>query len=63
LGKKMERLNALSPLAVLNRGYSICHREDDGKLVRNAQDVIPGERVAITLRHGQLHAKVVAHAG
>lgn len=63
LEKKMERLNGLSPLAVLNRGYSICFRAADGKLVRNAQEVIPGDLVGITLRHGQLHAKVVAHAG
>ncbi len=50
-------LNALSPLATLGRGYSICRRAD-GSIVRAAQDVAAGESIRVTLGRGSLGAEV-----
>jgi len=51
------RLEALSPLQILARGYSICRRAD-GRIVRNADGVSPGERVIILLHAGGLSCLV-----
>jgi exodeoxyribonuclease VII large subunit len=45
-----DRLDALSPLRVLARGYAIALRRD-GRAVRSAGEVKPGE--ALTLKLGQ----------
>ncbi|WP_407926911.1 exodeoxyribonuclease VII large subunit [Capillibacterium thermochitinicola] len=58
LRRKMEQLEMVSPLAVLNRGYSICFRETDGRLVREAAEVARGEQLRITFRRGQIRTKV-----
>lgn len=60
LRKEMARLDALSPLAVLNRGYSICFRETDGQVVKRSGEVTPGEDIRVVLGSGQLRAKVEA---
>jgi exodeoxyribonuclease VII large subunit len=52
------RLDALSPLAVLARGYAVCWNEDRTMIVRRADAVTPGERVHVTLRHGSLECEV-----
>jgi exodeoxyribonuclease VII large subunit len=52
------RLQALSPLASLERGYSIT-RTPEGKVVRAADEVAPGDRVEILLRRGRLVGQVV----
>jgi exodeoxyribonuclease VII large subunit len=43
------RLDALSPLKVLSRGYSVTFRKRDGAVVRTISDVQPGEMVGIKL--------------
>lgn len=53
-----ERLHALSPLAVLDRGYSIARRVDDGRVVRDAVDVQLDERLDLLLARGQLRVRV-----
>jgi len=53
-----ERLHALSPLGVLQRGYSITRRLADGRVVRAAAELVPGERVEITFREGRTRALV-----
>ncbi|GAB6876012.1 exodeoxyribonuclease VII large subunit [Thermaerobacter litoralis] len=53
------RLEALSPLGVLGRGYSVT-RTLDGRIVSDATQVAPGERVEILLARGRLEAEVVA---
>jgi exodeoxyribonuclease VII large subunit len=54
------RLDSLSPLAVLGRGYALCWRTDDRTLVRESTDVAPGDAVRITLRRGELDCAVTA---
>jgi exodeoxyribonuclease VII large subunit len=51
------RLNALSPLAILARGYAIC-RDARGILVRNAENVMAGDGVCVTLAKGELDCRV-----
>ena len=51
-------LNAVSPLSVLARGYSICTRLRDGVLVRRAEEVEIGEDVKVTLDKGALFCEV-----
>jgi len=52
------RLDALSPLRVLERGYSVTHRERDGAVIKEASDVKPGERIVTRLHKGKLIARV-----
>lgn len=43
------RLEAVSPLAVLSRGYALAFRESDGALLRGARDVEVGEALRLRL--------------
>ena len=52
------RLDALSPLAVLGRGYALVRRERDGRIVREAGDVELGDRLELRLARGQIEAEV-----
>jgi exodeoxyribonuclease VII large subunit len=52
------RAAALSPLAVLSRGYSITTHERDGRLLRSANEVQPGDRVLTRLSRGQIRSIV-----
>jgi exodeoxyribonuclease VII large subunit len=52
------RLDALSPIAVLARGYAVCWNADRTVILRRAQEVSPGERVHVTLREGALECEV-----
>ena len=51
-------LNAVSPLATLERGYSILATLD-GLVVRAAADVRPGDQVSARTSHGTVHATVI----
>ncbi|MHB1514508.1 MAG: exodeoxyribonuclease VII large subunit [Acidiferrobacteraceae bacterium] len=51
------RLQILSPLATLGRGYSIIERERDGHVVRRPEDVADGEWVRARLSEGQLRCQ------
>ena len=51
------RLQALSPLAVLNRGYAIVY-SSGGQVVRNAAEVNPGESIRARLAKGSVNAEV-----
>lgn len=42
-------LEAMSPLKVLARGYSVTFRREDGALVRSAEDVKVGDAIAVRL--------------
>jgi exodeoxyribonuclease VII large subunit len=51
-------LNALSPLAVLDRGYSLTKRMSDGELVRDASLLTAGERISTLLSRGSIVSEV-----
>ncbi len=53
------KLDALSPLAILGRGYSLCFRACTGELVRESSQVARGEEVEVVLGRGSLGCQVV----
>src|SRR5690606_33118079 len=58
LNVKMAELGALSPLSVLQRGYSITQL-DDGSIVRDRAKTRAGERLNIRVEKGAIKAKVL----
>ena len=52
------RLETLSPLAVLARGYAVCWSSDRTAILRRASDVSAGDRVRVTLHQGELDCEV-----
>ncbi len=57
LGLAAASLDALSPLAVLQRGYAIA-LDSQGRLVRDAQAVSAGDEVHVRLAKGRIHTRV-----
>ena len=55
---QVSKLDAMSPLKVLTRGYAMVAKED-GKLVRSVSDVKPKEPVAIRVSDGTIVASVI----
>ncbi len=51
------KLDAMSPLKVLTRGYSIVSA-DDGTIVRSVHQTAPGREVQIMLSDGSVRATV-----
>ncbi len=51
------KIDALSPLAILKRGFAVC-RDSKGAIVKNAADVSSGEMVQVTLASGELNCRV-----
>jgi exodeoxyribonuclease VII large subunit len=58
LAEAAARLDALSPLAVLGRGYALVRRASDGRIVRRVADVRLGESLELRLASGGLAAEV-----
>ena len=53
----VSKLDAMSPLKVLTRGYAVAQKED-GTILRSVSQVQPGEQIDITLSDGKIHTKV-----
>lgn len=54
---QLSKFNTLSPLAVLDRGYSIC-RNRGGAIVKSTDQVRIGEELKITLAKGELSCEI-----
>jgi exodeoxyribonuclease VII large subunit len=54
LARVEDRLRLLSPEAVLERGYSITLDAVTGKVVRDAADVVAGQRLVSRLAKGRI---------
>jgi exodeoxyribonuclease VII large subunit len=52
------RLESLSPLAVLGRGYAVCWNAERTHVIRDAATVDAGDRVRVTLNRGELDCHV-----
>ena len=55
---QVSKLDAMSPLKVLTRGYALVAKED-GKLVRSVADVEPKEPIAVRVSDGTILATVI----
>lgn len=53
-----QRLEALSPLAVLKRGYAVLTRRENGSLIYNAQQAPVGSDLRVRLAEGELDVRV-----
>jgi len=53
-----QKLEALSPLSILNRGYSISARVSDGMIVKDVKDLNKGDRVETKLGRGKFVSRV-----
>jgi len=57
-GSAAARLESLSPLAVLARGYAVCWNADRTAIIRTADAVAPADRVQVTLHDGEIQCIV-----
>ena len=57
-GALAARIEGLSPLAVLGRGYSVTWNADRTRIIRDASTVKPGDVISVTLERGAVSAKV-----
>ena len=60
LGHFSQQLDALSPLAVLSRGYSLTQRADDGRLIRETSELKEGDVLYTRLGHGAVTSRVTS---
>jgi exodeoxyribonuclease VII large subunit len=60
LGADSQRLDAVSPLRVLERGYAVLINTRDGRTVSDAAHVDVGDELNIRLGRGQLRARTIA---
>jgi exodeoxyribonuclease VII large subunit len=58
LAHRAAQLEALSPLAVLSRGYSVTLRADGVSVARSAAELAPGDRIQTRLAVGMVVSKV-----
>jgi len=56
-GEFFARLNALSPLSVLERGYSITWRLPDHQVLRRAEHIRPGDPIKVKLFQGEVYCR------
>ena len=59
IGTITASLNALSPLAVLERGYSLTKRLVDETLIRDLHDIKIGDRISTLVSRGSLISEVI----
>ena len=52
------KLNALSPLAILERGYSICSRLPGGEVVKSVAEVEVGGVLKVQFKDGEAVSEV-----
>jgi exodeoxyribonuclease VII large subunit len=58
LAQQSGRLSALSPLAVLERGYSIAHKLPEERIVRSSAELDLGDRLRVTFAQGKALCRV-----
>ena len=54
----LAKLNSLSPLSILQRGYSLCRKYPDMETIRGISSVSIGDDVEVVLKDGEIVCKV-----
>ncbi|OXS52405.1 exodeoxyribonuclease VII large subunit [Cohnella sp. CIP 111063] len=57
-GSLVRQLDALSPLKVMARGYSLAYDEQEQKLIRSVNEVQPGDLIRLRLTDGKLDCQI-----
>ncbi|MCF8563600.1 exodeoxyribonuclease VII large subunit [Alicyclobacillus tolerans] len=63
LEKIVLSLEALNPLTVLRRGYSVVYKEDGESVVTSERQLVPNERIQIRLSDGTVKARIEGGEG
>ena len=58
LAERAGRLGALSPLAVLERGYSIAHKLPEERIVKSSAELQAGDRLRVSFAQGKALCRV-----
>ncbi len=58
LGALAASLDAVSPLSVLSRGYSLAYNTVTREIIRSADQVVPGDRITVKPSKGLVHCEV-----
>lgn len=59
LGSAARTLQAMSPLAILDRGYALARRLPEGEVIKDAASLQSGDRLRIQLAKGAIEAEVI----
>jgi exodeoxyribonuclease VII large subunit len=64
LGQALSKLNALNPLNVMERGYSLVYKtsstdEEPQKLIKSVEHVAKGEQIKIQMKDGSVDCQVI----
>jgi exodeoxyribonuclease VII large subunit len=54
----VEKLSSLSPLNILARGYSISFKMPQAEVIKNTQNLKPGDTIKTRLHKGEIISKV-----
>ena len=57
LQTSIERMNALNPLAVLERGYSAV-KDEEGRIVSSVERLSVGQQIDVVLSDGSARARI-----
>ncbi|MBT4160373.1 MAG: exodeoxyribonuclease VII large subunit, partial [Gammaproteobacteria bacterium] len=60
LGSLAVKLETLSPLATLQRGFAIVSSEPDGNILASSTEVNPGDKVKARLSDGTFTAEIIS---
>jgi exodeoxyribonuclease VII large subunit len=60
MGKATARLEDLSPLCVIARGYAVCYASDGRSVVKRVADVREQDMVTVRVGDGSIHASVMS---
>jgi exodeoxyribonuclease VII large subunit len=55
---RIGKLDSLSPLKVMRRGYSLVYRYGDNRLVQSVSDVEPGDLIRVRFADGRIDCQV-----
>lgn len=58
LSLSLARLESLSPLKILARGYAVSRKLPQGNLIRSVKDILPGDRMETVLADGRVKSFV-----
>lgn len=54
------RLNSLSPMATMKRGYSIVEKSENGMVITNTNDLSKNDEIKVKLHEGQFSANITS---